>query len=89
MTRQSILSIDINNEATNAQRETFYKELEARKWEKVSSLTTIWVATWAVGTTDDAIIRETQSDVEAAASVAKVHKYDAAAVCGSPVVWNK
>lgn len=90
MSRYSLLTLDLNRETSSEARDKFYAELEKLKWKKINQLTTLWYANWKDEATDQGIIDTTKSDVEKAATAAKVSCYDAAvAVCGKPVVWKK
>lgn len=72
-----MLSVDLNN-VTSEARTKFYEELKTRLWVKLK-LTTTWRAQFTEGATHAAAISTTKSDVEAAAKLAGITNYEAAA----------
>jgi hypothetical protein len=81
MAIKAMLSLDLNN-VTNEQREAFYAALKERKWAKITSLTTVWKATFQEGVTGEQAIKETKNDLASAAQLAKVTRYDAGVMVG-------
>ncbi|MFZ2327379.1 MAG: hypothetical protein WAW73_10705 [Rhodoferax sp.] len=90
MAQYTLLTLDLNRETSSAARDKFYEELEQLQWKKINQLTTLWYATWKDDLSEAGIIATTKSDVEVAASAAKVAHYDAAlGICGKPTIWKK
>jgi hypothetical protein len=83
-----MLNVDLNG-VTSTMRTKFYEELENKQWTKLR-LTTTWTARFREGTTKDAALITTKSDVKTAALVAGVKDYEAAASLSDelPSQWN-
>ncbi len=83
-----MLSVDLNN-VTSEARTKFYEELKTRLWVKLK-LTTTWRAQFTEGATHAAAISTTKSDVEAAAKLAGITNYEAAASASDerPTEWK-
>jgi hypothetical protein len=90
MSKYSILSLDLNKDATSEQRDAFYKKLAEFTWTKIQDPTTLWYCLWKDTTSEAGALQTTKDQVEKAATAAKVKSYDAThAFCDKPVSWSK
>lgn len=71
-----MLSVDLNENTSTESRDTFNKEMAAKKWKKLEKLTTIWWGTWKDSTKDEEIFKTTKTHVSEAAKKAKILAYD-------------
>ena len=89
MSVYSILTLDLNDNVSSTQRESFYKALAELQWRRISEMTTLWYATWKDDATHDGIVKTTKEDVAKAAKQAGIESYDASvAPCLKPYVWK-
>lgn len=71
----ALLTVDLDKGVTSDQRKTFNEEMANRHWTKMATTTT-WSASFTAGSTPTGILTETKADVAAAASAAKVTKWE-------------
>lgn len=83
-----MLSVDLNN-VTSEARTKFYEELKTRLWVKLK-LTTTWRAQFKEGASKTGAINTAKSDVAAAAKLAGITNYEAAASASDehPTEWK-
>lgn len=72
----ALVTIDLH-QATGAQRSQFDQEMGKRQWQKISTVTTTWVATFESTVSSLDARQTTESDVHAAAVAAGIPAWDA------------
>lgn len=84
-----MLTVDLNKNVSEDARAKFYEKLKQEKWQKLK-LTTTWHASFDVSFTKQSALQTTKSDVAAAAAVAGIRNYEAAAEAGDepPTSWS-
>lgn len=81
MALKAMLSLDLNN-VTSEQRDKFYDVLKKSNLTKIETLTTVWKAVFQEGLTVERAIKTIKDIVSAAATAARVTRYDAAVMVG-------
>ena len=76
MSKFALLSVDLNS-VNETQRQKFYDKIKELKWNKVTTLTTIWKLSFTDTSDDSGIIKKAKQDVVNAAALASIASYDA------------
>lgn len=88
---KAMVTVDLNEDVTSSQRETFNSEMAEQQWAKIKPLTTTWHASFEDDLSKDRVVSMTKSDIAAAAKTAEIKSYDAAVMVGDelPTVFMK
>ncbi len=90
MTIHVTLTVDLNSNVTQVQRNRFNEFLKERHYIK-HKLTTLWTAYFIPGNTIDSAVRYTRETVSLAAASAGIAHYEALVMPGeqSPTEWRQ
>ena len=75
---KALLTVDLEKNVTNEQREIFNRKLNELMWNKLETLTNAWVSSFKENITAFTALAETKKDVKAAADAANIKMYHCA-----------